>query len=110
MLSRKNRISRKVFSELLLNSKYINSPEFSLRYVVGGTVSRPQIGVSVSKKISKSAVVRNTIRRRTYSVMDEAVQELSRGLYLFVAKPGSEKLKGKKLKDEIKKLVLKLNQ
>jgi ribonuclease P protein component len=105
MLSKNRRIPREVFSELLTHSKYTNSPTLSLRFVLDKKRPGPQVGVSVSKKVSKSAVVRNTIRRRVYSAVQILYPDLLNGLFLFVAKSGAEKLKGEKLKEEVKKLI-----
>ncbi len=105
MLPKKSRIPREIFSELLVNSKYTNSPPLSLRYILGSEFSHARIGVSVSKKVSKSAVVRNTVRRRVYSSIQNFIKELPKGMFLFVAKPGIEKIKGEKLKEEIKRLL-----
>lgn len=96
---------RELFSELLIKSRYSNSPHFSLRYRLNDNY-KPKIGVSVSKKVSKSAVVRNTIRRRVYSSIEPFLENIGNGLFLFVAKPGSYKLKGESLSLEIKTLLI----
>ncbi len=64
------------------------------------------MAVSVSKKVSKSAVDRNTLRRRTYSVLMSLLPKLNKGLYLIRAKPGAKGLHGEKLTNEITKLLL----
>ena len=109
MLPKKSRISRELFSKLLLDSKYINFPTFSLRYLNNSEIKETRIGVSVSKKVSKSAVVRNTVRRRVYTTTSSLFKNFPSGFFLFVAKPGAEKLKGEKLKEEIKKLLDKVS-
>lgn len=95
---------RELFKELLEKSRYVNSTYFSLRYRLSHE-SEPKIGVSVSKKISKKAVVRNTLRRRVYSSLRPSLAGLPKGLFLFVAKPGAEKLRGQSLQDEIELLL-----
>ncbi len=65
----------------------------------------PRFGVSVSKKVSKSAVKRNAIRRRVYSSISKFLEKVPSGLFLFVAKPGSVSLKGEKLNTEIQLLL-----
>lgn len=67
--------------------------------------TRPQIAVSVSKKICKKASDRNTIRRRTYSVAHKWLYHIKPGMMLFVAKQGAQEIKGDKLEIEIKKLL-----
>ncbi|OHA90950.1 MAG: ribonuclease P protein component [Candidatus Zambryskibacteria bacterium RIFCSPHIGHO2_01_FULL_44_22b] len=61
--------------------------------------------ISVSKKISKKAVVRNTVKRRVRAVMRSLVKNLKPGIYMIVAKPGADKIKGKELEDEIFRLI-----
>ena len=57
--------------------------------------------VSVSKKISKSSVVRNKIRRRVYSAIHHLIPNVKNNLYLLIAKPGADKIGGDGLKQEL---------
>jgi ribonuclease P protein component len=102
MLPRNSRISRKEFPNLLNSKSFFHSPHFSLRVAHS---TKPQIAVSVSKKISKKAVTRNGIRRRTYSVIYKYLKRIKPGMLLFVAKAGSEKIKGVTLEKEIDTLL-----
>lgn len=72
---------------------------FSLRVSPSDKV---EIIISVSKKVSKSAVVRNTIKRRLRPLSKKLF--LKPAKYLLIAKPGVENLKGKILEDELYKL------
>lgn len=65
-----------------------------------------RVAVSVSKKVSKKAVTRNLIRRRTYAAVADFYHELKPGLYLFSARPGAQKAKGERLKSELRSLVV----
>jgi len=103
MLSKNKRIPRKLFKPLLESRKYFNSEHFSLRVAPSEEV---RVAVSVSKKISKKAVVRNKVRRRVYSAMRDIIFSLHAGLYLVVAKHGSEKTGGRELENELKALVV----
>lgn len=103
MLPKSARIPRELFKQLLQHSRYANSAHFTLRYRVSSGL--PQIGVSVSKKVSKLAVVRNTVRRRAYSALYPSATSLPKGLYLLVAKPGAERIKGAPLKTELEELL-----
>jgi len=102
MLPKNSRISRKEFPILLESKSFFHSPHFSLR-VAHSTKS--QIAVSVSKKISKKASSRNTIRRRTYTVLRDLLKNIKPSMLLFVAKKGSESVKGEKLESEINDLL-----
>lgn len=69
-------------------------------------VDRTKVVISVSKKISKKAVIRNRIRRRVRPIMREYIQSLKPAIYFIVAKPGAEKIKGKELENELKSLMI----
>jgi len=49
--------------------KTVRSAEYSLRYILNTRSSGYRVAVVVSRKVSKSAVVRNRIRRRVYEVV-----------------------------------------
>jgi len=76
-------------------------PHFSLR-----VSSSPEfkVIVSVSKKVCKLAVERNTVRRRVKAVMINLKKDLKPGLYHFSAKSGSIEVLGKELEGEIRGL------
>jgi ribonuclease P protein component len=69
MLPRTRRISTKLFKELWQKSgRPTRSPHFILRAIPSlGSVSR--FAVVVPKRIAKSAVVRNRMRRRVYAAL-----------------------------------------
>lgn len=60
--------------------------------------------ISVSKKVSKKAVIRNRIKRRIRPFLATFKKKLSPGEYFVVAKPGAENMKGKELERELKSL------
>lgn len=103
MLPKSRRIPRKLFKSLA-SGRYFNSEHFSLRVAPSKEV---RIAVSVSKKISKKAVIRNKVRRRVYSMMYHLIPHLTNNLFLLVAKPGAEKIKGQNLKNELAELLKK---
>lgn len=51
------------------NGKVVRGAYCSLKYVANNRNTRYRVAVVVSKKVSKSAVVRNRIRRRIYEVV-----------------------------------------
>ncbi len=103
MLPKNRRISRKLFKEIISQKKRFSSQNFSLQVASN---DKARFAVSVSKKISKKAVVRNKIRRRVYSVIGEFMSETKPGFYLIIAKPGAQEIKGEKLRNELKKLLV----
>ena len=74
MLPKKNRLSRKNFPASNVRGFRVFSPLFSL--VVYPKSEGIYIAIVVSKKISKSAVVRNTIRRRFYALLESEIKGL----------------------------------
>lgn len=103
MLPKRNRIPRAEFKAILGSRRFAHSTHFSLR--VAPAAGTPRAAVSVSKKVSKSAVVRNGVRRRAYAVLESELGGLSSGLYLFSAKPGAQKLRGTELAGELRSLL-----
>ena len=65
-----------------------------------------KIIISVSKKVSKKAVIRNRIRRRARPILAKFKKDLKPANYFIVAKPGAEIIKGKELETELKSLVV----
>ena len=104
MLPRNRRIPRELFEVILKSGKKVDSKHFSLRTAPSKT---PRLAVSVSKKISKKAVTRNRIRRRTYSAVRNILTTLPNKLFLLIARPGADKLKGEELKNELAELLSK---
>jgi len=80
------------------------TPHFSLR--VSPSTELKWI-ISVSKKVSKSAVVRNLVKRRTRPILKSLAASLPIGTYLLIAKPGVESVNGEALKVELVTLLKK---
>jgi len=104
MLPRSKRISTKQFVGAIKEGEVLHTPFFMVRCAKSDTTSR--FGVSVSKKIAKTAVLRNLIKRRVYS----AVKELSplpspAKKIIFIMKSGSDKAVYAELKEEVQKIV-----
>ncbi|MBI2674028.1 MAG: ribonuclease P protein component [Candidatus Zambryskibacteria bacterium] len=66
---------------------------------------RVTLVISVSKKISKKAVIRNRIRRRVRPILQKFISHLKPATYFIVAKPGAEEIKGEALEVELQKLL-----
>ena len=103
MLPSSRRVPRALFKTIVEKGKYSNTEHFSLKRAPSGG-QEARIAVSVSKKISKKAVVRNKIRRRAYSALRGIIPSVRPGLYLVSAKPGAGELKSEELKSELKQL------
>jgi ribonuclease P protein component len=99
MLKKSERIPRSLFGTILTSDFKLNTKNFFIR--VAPTMDHARVAVSVSKKVSKKAVVRNKIRRRVYSALRSELKKLKPNMYLVVAKPGSDKIKGEALISEL---------
>jgi ribonuclease P protein component len=112
MLSKKNRISRASFDTILKDGAFFHSPHISLR-IVRAQNDLPKFSFIVSKKVSKSAVLRNLLRRRGYStlkvILKDRLKEKMKPSILgaFFLKKGAERLKPKEFQDEIALLLKK---
>ena len=75
-------------------------PPFSLRI---SPSDKAEVIISISKKVSKSAVIKNTIRRRIRPLVKKMT--LKPAQYLLIVRNGAEKLKGKTLEAELIKIM-----
>ena len=105
MLKKPLRLNRTLVKDLLDSRRSFHTEHFLLR--TADSPTGPRIGVSVSKKVSKSAVARNRVRRRAYAAVSSLVPELGKKLYLISAKPSAAALKIDALKSELAELLKK---
>lgn len=54
---------------LLRRGKTVRTPELSLRFILNSRQTTYRLSIAVSRKVSRSAVVRNRIRRRIYEII-----------------------------------------
>ena len=97
MLPTKNRISKKVFLEILKNSCVFDSSFLKMRVKkVSGAVKK--FSFIAPKIVSKKAVDRNLLRKRGYVIIKNVLKETLGSFYVvFFFKKGSEKLSFKDL-------------
>jgi ribonuclease P protein component len=77
MIHRTHRFhGRSSLSFVYRRGQSVRGPLVSLRYILNERIKSYRVAVVVSRKVSKSAVVRNRIRRRIY----EAVREVEAGI------------------------------
>ena len=62
----------------------MRSRTFLLKYVPNKTRTKPRLSVIVSKKVAKSAVKRNLIRRRLYEILRQLLPEFNQPVDLAV--------------------------
>lgn len=86
MLPKNRRIERKNFQYILKNGKRLNSKSFTL-YLAKIEQNKDfldtRVSFSVSKKVSKTAVNRNKLRRRGYSIINKHYKSIRKGYYCF---------------------------
>lgn len=106
MLPRSNRISKKLFPNTSAGKVFSNS-NFSLRFLIkNGSTEQFKASVVVSKKVAKTAIKRNLLRRRVYSIIQKEGSKIPKGLNLIVyAKSGSTELSFTELKQAITELL-----
>jgi ribonuclease P protein component len=71
MLPRSQRISKEVFKETQTKGLIFHSPLFFLK--CSNTDSGSRFAVVISKKIAKTAVIRNRVKRRIYSIVKDLI-------------------------------------
>ena len=69
MLPKKARLTKKIITLELGNARRIKTAHFLVIYTFSKTSTGPLISVSASKKVAKTAVERNLLRRRAYSAV-----------------------------------------
>jgi len=72
MLSKNNRINKKLTERVFKEGKFINSPNLTLKFLIFKKTEKentlPRISFIVPKTVSKKAVDRNLLRRRGYFI------------------------------------------
>lgn len=84
MLPKKERLSRVEFNRFFSVGKRYHAPSLQIIYAPYPTL---HVSVVVSKKIAKSAVIRNKIRRRIYDIVRNYRSERAvSGVFIFMVK------------------------
>lgn len=111
MFPKKNRITKKMFDELMKNGRVFHSPGFSFRFMKKeGTI--PRFSFVVSKKAAKNAVDRNIAKRKGYHALRELVfpskiLEMNGSVGAFFFKKEGKNMRFEKIKGEIEELLKK---
>mgnify|MGYP000258102300 CR=1 FL=1 len=106
MLPKKNRLTKSSFNQVIDEGIPFHSPTATLRLTKSDNQS--QFSISIPKKVSKSAVVRNKMRRKVYTIIKDFYPDLDRNVMgLIIMKPNSDKLEHEDLRKEIYNLFVK---
>lgn len=76
MIPKKNRATQKIIDLVFKQGKFINSQNISLKFFLNRDSFVPRISFVVPKTLVKSAVKRNMLRRRGYSVISKYLNKL----------------------------------
>ncbi len=99
MLPKKERLTRAEFNRFFGLGRRKHSPSFQVVYYPYEAL---HVSVVVSKKIAKTAVLRNKIRRRIYDIVRLYRKEFGlTGVYIFLAKAEAIPMKYDALKSAI---------
>ena len=102
MLAKRQRLSRLEFDTYFKAGKRFHSPIATL--IVSPHTSFHG-AVVVSKKVSKKAVDRNTLRRRAYAQLYQVAQKKRTGVYVLILKPAIRSLSRTKQHSAIAELI-----
>lgn len=84
MLKRSYRLRKdRDFQKLYKSGQRHSSPNFTL-YYLASKLEYSRVGFVVSKKVSKSAVVRNKLRRRTTAVLESVYSDLVQSFDMII--------------------------
>jgi len=107
MLPKKKRLSTALFKKVISIGNSAHAEFFVVRYIKDKSPLR--FAVSVPKKVSKTAVERNKVRRRIYSAInsfkDLSIENMK---VILIAKPNILKLNTNDMKPYIKKTFVNL--
>ncbi|MBL8014575.1 MAG: ribonuclease P protein component [Candidatus Doudnabacteria bacterium] len=105
MLPKQYRLDPKLIPLVARKGKRVSNEFLDIRVLGGGEV--PQFAISISVKVSKSAVIRNRIRRRIRPILLELASsgKITPGKYLLIAK-SAELADIPGLEDTLKNLLL----
>ncbi len=99
MLKKKERLSRKEFNRFFSLGRKLHSHSLLLVY---SPLKVFYTGVVVSKKVARSAVKRNLLRRRVYEIIDSYKKEQSvTGVFIVIMKPAAATQSFQTLREEV---------
>jgi ribonuclease P protein component len=104
MLSKKKRVDKETFQIILKRGKIISSPLFTFYFIQN---KEPRYAFVAPKKIFKTAVKRNKIRRIGYNVLKNL--SINSGLGVFIYKKEAIHLNTKEIQEKILLLLNKIN-
>lgn len=89
MLARKYRISSDQFPRVTRGKIFMNE-SFRIIFFSDETLVLPRFAVIVPKKVAKTAVARNRLRRKIYALLESSVSETKNGFISIFPKTHKE--------------------
>ena len=80
MLPKKNRATSAEIDHIFQKGRFVSSPNLTLKFVLRENSKNTQISLVAPKTSVKSAVKRNLLRRRGYSILDKHLGSFPSGL------------------------------
>jgi ribonuclease P protein component len=102
MLKKYERLSRTEFEIYFKKGKRFHSEQLTVVFVPHTSF---HASVVVGKKVSKKAVIRNTLRRRVYGILYTKKQRNIRGIWIVVLKPSMLLLTKQQAKTQVENLI-----
>ncbi len=101
MLPKKHRLSKTAeVSKTTAKGRAFFSQSFLIKYLISKEIDSPLVTVIVSNKISKSAVIRNKLKRAIRSTFQEMLPKLKPAQYAVIVKKGAISKSVVELKEE----------
>lgn len=108
MTPKKNRLTKKAIKQTLKLPYRASSDFFNILYKCDAESKLPRISITVSKKVAKTAVLRNRLRRIGYSALKPLILKVLPGFVALIQyKNGVNSPKTEDIKIDIENLLKK---
>lgn len=108
MFPKKNRLSKSVDVNLTTSrGRTFFSQSFLLKFLSKPELTSTQVGVIVSAKVTKSAVIRNRLKRLVRAELYDLLPVMKPGFYVIILKRTAVSNEASDLRNEIKNSLIK---
>lgn len=109
MLPRRNRLCSEDFEKIIKEGNFFPARFFSLR-ILKNNLNYSRFGIVVGGKVTKKAVSRNKIRRRSYEIIRREWSTVPMGFdIVFFAKKSALEADFDELKEDVLRIIKTLN-
>jgi ribonuclease P protein component len=96
------------FKNVFTKGKFVNSPGITLKFYPN-QLTHPRLAIIISKKVAKSAVKRNQLKRRIKEILHKKLNLKSGYDLIFITKPELIEKTFTELNELIEKILIKSN-